>query len=201
MQSVKCQIMVRYNSEITALYSDKCGCSVHFTAVCVGGCVYAVVCAQGTYGPQSTRRERTLSIPMSHTFMHSALISIQRPWKFSWSYTHIWGGWGKENKVGVRNQVTEVVWKPRATLEKSKYRTGWENCSRGKTAQERESALLSLWMCMSDVRVTFVCLLYLVRHHAHLRHLVLSCLPISLGSRLGLLSSSRHDDWEEKQSH
>lgn len=42
-----------------------------------------------TYGPHSTRRERTRSMPMSQTFMHSLLISIMRPWKFSWSNTYI----------------------------------------------------------------------------------------------------------------
>ena len=62
--------------------------------------------AQATYGPHSTRRERTLSIPMSHTFMHSALISIQRPWKFSWSNTNIWI---EKEKCGVREEVTEVI--------------------------------------------------------------------------------------------
>lgn len=41
------------------------------------------------YGPHSTRSERTLSMPISQTFMHSALISIMRPWKFSWSNTYI----------------------------------------------------------------------------------------------------------------
>lgn len=43
-----------------------------------------------TYGPLSTRRERTRSMPNSHTFMHSLLISIIWPWKFSWSYKYIW---------------------------------------------------------------------------------------------------------------
>lgn len=42
-----------------------------------------------TYGPHSIRRERTRSMPISHTFMHSLLISIMRPWKFSWSNTYI----------------------------------------------------------------------------------------------------------------
>ena len=51
----------------------------------VGGCAHVTVRARATYGPDSTRRERTLSIPMSHTFMHSPVISMQRPWKFSWS--------------------------------------------------------------------------------------------------------------------
>ncbi len=32
-----------------------------------------------THGPHSTRRERTLSMPISHTFMHSLEISIMRP--------------------------------------------------------------------------------------------------------------------------
>lgn len=47
------------------------------------------------YGPHSTRSERTLSMPISQTFMHSALISIMRPWKFSWSNTCIW--WRERN--------------------------------------------------------------------------------------------------------
>lgn len=42
-----------------------------------------------------------------------------------------------------------------------------------------------------------VCLLHL-GHRADVRHLVLSCLPISLGSRLGFFS--RHDDWGEEKS-
>lgn len=48
----------------------------------------------------------------------------------------------------------------------------------------------------SDVFAS-VCLLHL-GHSADVRHLVLSCLPISLGSRLGFLS--RHDDWGEEKS-
>jgi len=53
--------------------------------------MYLCVCIE-TYGPPSTRRERTRSMPISHTFMHSLLISITRPWKFSWSKTYSWRG-------------------------------------------------------------------------------------------------------------
>lgn len=87
-----------------------------------GGRVRAAVHEQGTHGPQSTRRERTLSIPMSHTFMHSALISMQRPWKFSWSNTHIWIVGVKRMRMGVRKEVTEVVSKSSATPEESRKR-------------------------------------------------------------------------------
>lgn len=45
-----------------------------------------------TYGPHSTCRERTLSIPRSQMLVHSPVISTERPWKFSWSYTRIWSG-------------------------------------------------------------------------------------------------------------
>lgn len=42
-----------------------------------------------TYGPHSTIRLRTRSMPRSHTFMHSFCTSIILPWKFSWSNSMI----------------------------------------------------------------------------------------------------------------
>lgn len=79
--------MVRYECKITpSVLRGVWVPGTLWVLACVGG----YVCAQATHGPHSTRRDRTLSIPMSHTFRHSPLISIQRPWKFSWSYAHIW---------------------------------------------------------------------------------------------------------------
>lgn len=43
----------------------------------------------GTYGPHSTMILRTLSMPRSHTFIHSFWTSIILPWKFSWSNSMI----------------------------------------------------------------------------------------------------------------
>lgn len=125
-----------------ALCSEECGYSV-FTCMC--GCVRAAVHARATYGPQSTRRERTLSIPMSHTFIHSPVISIQRPWKFSWSYTHIWiedWDWGKENENG-RKEVTEAVSKSRATPKESRDRLERLWWRRKVTTQESGRVKLS----------------------------------------------------------
>lgn len=45
-----------------------------------------------TYGPHSTMILRTLSMPRSHTFIHSFWISIILPWKFSWSNSMICAG-------------------------------------------------------------------------------------------------------------
>lgn len=42
-----------------------------------------------TYGPHSTMILRTLSMPRSHTFIHSFWTSIILPWKFSWSNSMI----------------------------------------------------------------------------------------------------------------
>lgn len=54
-------------------------------------------------------------------------------------------------------------------------------------------------MCVSVYECVVVVVWYLVGHHAHLRHLVLRCLPVCLGSRLRLVSSSRHDGWIEEE--
>lgn len=87
--------------------SEECGGWLQHHYIQVGVCLQAAR-AQATYGPQETRRERTLSIPMSHTFIHSPLISMQRPWKFSWSYTHIWTVGSKVKSVRVKKGVSEL---------------------------------------------------------------------------------------------
>lgn len=87
--------MARYECEITSsVLRAEWVLGTSRVPACVGGCVGA----QDTYGPLSTRRERTLSIPRSITFMHSPVISTERPWKLSWSYTCIW--WGKKKVQG-----------------------------------------------------------------------------------------------------
>lgn len=45
--------------------------------------------ALSTYGPHSTMILRTLSMPRSHTFVHSFWTSVILPWKFSWSNSMI----------------------------------------------------------------------------------------------------------------
>lgn len=97
------------------LLSEECGCpGFHYSCllhlwVCV--CVCVRVHAVTTYGPHSTRSERTLSMPRSHTFMHSLVISMERPWKFSWSKTVIWmvAGAGRR-RVKYQVQVVLVWW-------------------------------------------------------------------------------------------
>ena len=84
MWSMKCHIMAMYNFQITLSAQRSVGVG-YGVITCRWVCIRKLYAHSSTYGPQSTRRERTLSIPMSHTFIHSPLISMQRPWKFSWS--------------------------------------------------------------------------------------------------------------------
>lgn len=66
--------------------------------------------------------------------------------------------------------------------------------------QSISEAALVVSIKQTNCSVVVVAAAYLVGHHAHLRSLALSSFPISLGSSLGLLSSSRHDWDPEKRS-
>lgn len=249
MQRAWCHLMERHISVIT--------CSLHqgvwFPAAALTNVgIWVPLRISATYGPQWTRRERTLSMPMSHTLTHSALISMQRPWKFSWSYTHIWEGGGGEMRQR-EDESVRFLQRKRSVSVLPRWSV-WTGSSKDNTCgvmtailPETSHIFLSVFAvtiffqsfkkqqivaadvssvgklldsllhphdcktCLKGFLLLYktnkrtnkpcggvVDAAYLVGRHAHLRFLALSSFPISLGSRLGLLSSSRHD-WEPER--